>query len=188
MDTFSLQYFDNYFSYAIYLQQAVIGFILTGSLLILVGGLSTHCFEIFECRYLVHCGWCFYGLMYTGVLILGFITLSMGSVGYNFCMYFNDMLTQESEYTRIGDEYSQNIFNNLDVCLFSDGNALAKFDIDDEMKTVTELFTNIATYYDYDNPSSTNYVDLAISTGKLTGWISAIQKYKLGVYIDSNPL
>ena len=55
------------------------------------------------------------------------------------------------------------------------------------MRTVTQLFTNIATYYDYDNPSSTNYVDLAISTAKLTGWISAIQKYKNGVYIDSNP-
>lgn len=56
--------------------------------------------------------------MYTGILVLAFITLSMGSVGYNFCVYFNSALTQESEYTRIGDNYSQNIFNRLDVCLF----------------------------------------------------------------------
>ena len=75
--------------------------------------------------------------MYTGILVLGFVTLSMGSVGYSFCVYFHDMLNTESDYTRIGDEYSQNIFNRLDVCLFSDGDALSKFDIADEMLTVT---------------------------------------------------
>jgi hypothetical protein len=136
---------------------------------------------------MVHCGWCFYGWMYVGVLALSFITLSMGAVSYNFCLYFEGMLKDPSEYGRISDAYSQNAFNRLDVCLFEDGDALRKFDISDEMRTVTNLFTDISTYYDYDNPSSTNYVDLSISTAKLTGWISAIEKYKDGVYVDSNP-
>ena len=85
MDTFSQQYFDDYFSYGLYLQQAVIGFVLTGGILMLVGGLSTHSFDIWKCRYIVHCGWCFFGLMYAGILVLTFVTLSMGSVGFNFC-------------------------------------------------------------------------------------------------------
>lgn len=53
------------------------------------------------------------------------------------------------------------------------------------MTVVMDLFTNISAYYDYDNPSSANYVDLDISTGKIQGWINAIEKYRLGVYIDS---
>lgn len=75
--------------------------------------------------------------MYTGILALGFVTFSMGSVGFTFCSYFNSALTQEDSYTRIGDSYSQNVFNRLDVCIFDDGNVLKKFDIHDEMSTVT---------------------------------------------------
>ena len=56
------------------------------------------------------------------------------------------------------------------------------------MQTVTDLFTNIQTYYDYTNTISTNYINLAISTGKISGWISAINNYKLGVYIDTDPV
>lgn len=55
------------------------------------------------------------------------------------------------------------------------------------MRTVTDLFTNITAYFDYDNPSSTNYIDLARAAGRINGWISAIDKYRLGVYIDSRP-
>lgn len=79
------------------------------------------------------------------------------------------------------------MFNRLDVCILGDGNVLKKFNIDNEMKTVTDLFTNISTYFDYDNPSSSNYIDLAISSGKIQGWINAIENYRLGVYIDSRP-
>ena len=40
------------------------------------------------------------------------------------------------------------------------------------MRTVTDLFTNISKYYDYDNPLSKNYIDLAISTNKINTWIN----------------
>lgn len=55
------------------------------------------------------------------------------------------------------------------------------------MQTVTDVFSNIETLYDYMNTQSSNYIDLAISPGKVTGWISAIDNYRLGVYIDSQP-
>lgn len=55
------------------------------------------------------------------------------------------------------------------------------------METVTALFTNIQSYYDLTNTVSTNYVNLAISTSKISGWITAVSNYKLGVYVDTNP-
>ena len=80
------------------------------------------------------------------------------------------------------------MFNRLDVCILGAGDALTQFDISDEMKVVMELFTNIITYYDYDNPSSSNYIDLDISTGKISGWVNAIEKYRLGIYKDSRDI
>lgn len=136
---------------------------------------------------MVHCGWFLYSLMYFGMLVLAFITLSLGTVGYYSCQYFNASMTNSTQYQKIGQKYSQNVFNRLDVCILGDGNVLKKFNINNEMKTVTDLFTNITAYFDYDNPSSSNYIDLAISTSKIQGWMTAMQKYRLGVYVDSRP-
>ena len=85
LDEFADKFFGSYFSYSIYIIQGVIGFVLVSSLLILTGGLSTHCYEIFECRYMVHCGWIIYGLMYFGVLVLAYVTMGLGEVGYAAC-------------------------------------------------------------------------------------------------------
>lgn len=134
---------------------------------------------------MVHCGWFLYSLMYFGMLVLAFITLSLGTVGYYSCQYFNASMTNSTSYQKIGEKYSQNVFNRLDVCILGDGNVLKKFNINNEMKTVTDLFTNITSYFDYDNPSSSNYIDLAISTVKIQGWITAMENYRLGVYVDS---
>lgn len=136
---------------------------------------------------MVHCGWFLYSLMYFGMLVLAFITISLGSVGYYSCQYFNSSMTNSTSYYKIGDKYSQNVFNRIDVCIFSDGNVLKKFNINNEMRTVTDLFTNISTYFDYDNPSSTSYIDLSISTSKLNTWLTEIEKYRLGINIDSRP-
>ena len=56
------------------------------------------------------------------------------------------------------------------------------------MQTVTDLFTNIQTYYDKTNTVSTNYINLAISTGRISGWVAAVNNYKLGVYVDTDPV
>ena len=56
------------------------------------------------------------------------------------------------------------------------------------MQTVTDLFTKIQTYYDKTNTVSTNYINLAISTGRISGWVAAVNNYKLGVYVDTDPV
>jgi hypothetical protein len=53
------------------------------------------------------------------------------------------------------------------------------------MRTVTDVFTNITTYFDQDSPTSSNYINLNLSTGKISGWIAAMENYRLGVFIDS---
>jgi hypothetical protein len=52
------------------------------------------------------------------------------------------------------------------------------------MGTVTKLFSNINTYFDYTNSVSKNYVNLMISTGKISTWMSTIINYKQGIYND----
>ncbi len=34
--------------------------------------------------------------------------------------------------------------------------------------------------------SSDKYVDLSISTGVINGWINAMEKYRLGIYVDAS--
>lgn len=79
------------------------------------------------------------------------------------------------------------MFMRMDTCLFGDGNALSKFSLAQEMGTVTKLFTNIQTYYDYTNTVSKNYVNTAISTSKISAWMTTINNYKLGIYVDYSP-
>lgn len=54
------------------------------------------------------------------------------------------------------------------------------------MNTVTDVFTSIQTYYDYQNSQSVNYIDKNISVNKIQGWIDAMEKYRIGVYKDSD--
>jgi len=76
---------------------------------------------------MVHLGWAIYGLSYIGVIAVTFFVLSVGSISYNFCNYFNQMLTAQVSYNKLGESYTQNLFTRMDTCLFGDGNALEKF-------------------------------------------------------------
>jgi len=51
---------------------------------------------------MVHLGWTIYGLSYVGVVVVTFFTLSVGSISYNFCTYFNQMLTVQVAYNKLG--------------------------------------------------------------------------------------
>lgn len=84
------------------------------------------------------------------------------------------MISNQAVYNQINAAYTQNAFGRIDTCIFGDGNALSKFSVAQEMETVETLFTNIQTYLDYTNSASNNYVNLAISPNKITGWINAI--------------
>lgn len=68
--------------------QIVYGVALTGSLVLLLGLVSSHSFELLSCRYMVHLGWTIYALIYFGVIYLTYTLLSLGSISYNFCSYF----------------------------------------------------------------------------------------------------
>ena len=107
--------------------QGIFAFAITGSLIALLGVLATHLFELSICRRMVHLGWTIYGLIYAGVIIVTFTSLSLGSIGYGFCSYFDLMLTDSTSFNLLGQAYTQNAFMRLDTCIFGDGNALSKF-------------------------------------------------------------
>jgi len=73
--------------------EGVIGFILAASVFILFGVISTHVLDIIACRTMVTLGWVIYGIMYFGIVILVFGFLSVGSIGYQFCNYFDAMVS-----------------------------------------------------------------------------------------------
>ena len=85
-----------------YVSEGMVGLILAGSIFILFGTVSTHILDIMACRSMVNLGWVIYAFTYFGIVALTFIFLSMGSVGYNFCNYFDQMVTNKAEFNRIG--------------------------------------------------------------------------------------
>lgn len=121
---------------------------MAASLLIILGVVSTHLFDILACKSMVNLGWVLYGITYFGVIAIVFVFLAMGNLGYTFCSYYNSMINTRASFDLLSEYYSQNVFTRLDVCLFGDGNILQKFNLENEMETVTNLFTNIQTYYD----------------------------------------
>jgi hypothetical protein len=91
-DTFASKYFDSSFSSAISTFQGIFAVALTGSLLVMLGVLATHLFDLLTCRLMVHLGWAIFGLVYVGVIVVMFVVLSVGSIGYGFCNYYQSML------------------------------------------------------------------------------------------------
>ena len=95
-------YFVTYFGMLLSTLEGIMACVLTGSLLVLLGTLSAHFFNLLTCRSMVHIGWTIFGLAYVGVIILTFILLSVGSVGYGFCNYLQVMLTNQTAYAELG--------------------------------------------------------------------------------------
>ena len=96
--------------------------------------------------------------------------MPIASAGYTFCQYFNASLSNQSEFSRIGEYYSQNVLSKLNVCLFGDGNVLKKFQIEDEMNTIALMFENIELFKEYENATNDKYVDQTISSNRLDSW------------------
>ena len=126
---FNSDYFINKFGSSLTIFQAVFGLALAGSLIILLGLSATHLFGLHNCRYMVHLGWTIYGLTYFGVIMVTYQLVSVGSISYNFCRYYKDMLNVQVSYDKLGEAYTQNMFTRLDVCIFGNGNAMEKFEI-----------------------------------------------------------
>lgn len=130
IDKFSSNYFNPIFNWGVYVVEVVIGFVLVASIAVIIGSVSVHILDIYDCRYFLHFGWVAFGLTYFGVILTCFMLLPMGSMGYTFCDYYYGMLTTDTEFARIGDSYSQNPLSKLDICIRGNGNVLQKFNIE----------------------------------------------------------
>ena len=56
------------------------------------------------------------------------------------------------------------------------------------MLTVSNIFTNINKFNDYDDSTSNNYIDVSLSSQKILDWNTTINNYRLGVLKDVNNL
>jgi len=54
------------------------------------------------------------------------------------------------------------------------------------MKTVEDLFVNTQNFLDMQTVGNTKYVDMTIVAGKLLGWMTAMNQYGSGIYIDAD--
>ena len=112
----------------------------------------------------------------------------MGSLGYTFCEYYGAMLVNQTQFQRLGDYDTQHILNRLDVCIYGDGNVLTKFQIAEEMETVSDLFVNIELFNEYDDSTNDKYIDQTLSQTEISDWIDKLEDLKIGKSRDDDPL
>lgn len=86
------EYFTNYFSSFLHSIQIIISVCLVGTMLTLIGSFSTATFQILDCRKMVHMGWVIFSFSFIGGLILMYLFISVGSIGYGFCQYYDGFL------------------------------------------------------------------------------------------------
>lgn len=56
------------------------------------------------------------------------------------------------------------------------------------MGTVSNIFTNINTFNNYENSTNTNYVNEQLSRQKILTWNTTVNNYRLGITKDVDPL
>lgn len=140
---------------------------------------------------MVHLGWVAYGVTYFGVAALCFIFFSFGGISYQFCQFYGGMISSNSSFNNFATITGANSFNRffqkINTCFYGDGNIMSQFAINKEMKTVSTLYASISTYLNMRDSTTAQYVDLSQSTNKIQGWINAMEKYRLGIYVDADP-
>jgi hypothetical protein len=95
VDTFSNTVFDKIFNWGLYLIQGVLAFIVAASILILLGVVATHSFELLSCKASVHLGWIAYGITYFGIIAISFMLLSLGGISYSFCQFYEGIILNQ---------------------------------------------------------------------------------------------
>lgn len=188
---FSNDYLSYASNYGIYVMEAIFGLILLGSMISLLGLLSTHIFDLLKCIKMVHGGWVLYGFMYFAVVAVMFAMLVIGGVSNSFCEYFGTVINSSSSFASFSSQTDggslSKVSRYMDVCFFGDGNILKKFAVAEEMKTVSALFENTQKYINMQTVGDVQYVDLTASTTKILGWMNAMNQYALGIYQDADP-
>lgn len=64
---------------------------------------------------------------------------------------------------------------------------MKEFSIKQETKTLSDLYAEIETFQNMRDSTTAQYIDLNFSPTKISGWIAAMEKYRLGVYVDADP-
>jgi hypothetical protein len=95
------EYFVQYFSMFLYAVQIIISVCLVGTMLTLIGSFSTATFQILECRKMVHLGWFIFAFSFAGGLILMYLFVGVGSIGYGFCQYYEGLLNGQDVFQTI---------------------------------------------------------------------------------------
>lgn len=130
--------------------------------------------------------------MYLAVLGVLFIFLTVGGLSYSFCEYFAGIIRTRTGYLDyVAASASASNFNKffgyLDVCFFQDGNILKKFELSQEMKSVSDVFTNSQTFLNMQTAGNSLYVDTSIAPTKIMDWTASVNSYGLGIPYDAYP-
>jgi hypothetical protein len=190
LNNFSADVFDSLFDWALYLIEAIIVFIMVASVLILTGVVATHFYEVYSCKTCVHLGWVTFGITYFGVVVIAFFFFAMGGLCYSFCEFYSGLITAQSSFSSFAETSHPTSFNRifakLNVCFYGNGSITSSFLLNKEIQTVSQLYSEINTYLNMRDSSNAAYVDLSYSPNKITGWINAVDKYRLGIYEDAS--
>jgi hypothetical protein len=189
--SFQQQFISVALGQGLYVIQAVFGVILLGCLISLLGIISSHIFELFGCKNLVYGGWVLLGLMYFAVLGVLFLFLTVGGLSYSFCEYFGEIIGTRTGYVNyVAASASASSFNKffgyLDVCFFQDGNILKKFELAQEMKSVSDVFLNSQTFLNMQTAGNSLFVDTSVAPTKIMNWTATVNSYGLGVPYDAD--
>ena len=65
---------------------------------------------------------------------------------------------------------------------------LTKFQIAEEMETVSDLFVNIELFNEYDDSTNDKYIDQTLSQTEISDWIDKLEDLKIGKSRDDDPL
>jgi hypothetical protein len=63
---------------------------------------------------------------------------------------------------------------------------MSEFNIKQDTMTVSQLYSEIETFINMRDSSKTQYIDMTYSTNKISSWMTAMDQYKLGIYVDAN--
>lgn len=182
LNSFSSDVFESLFSWALYLMEAILAFIMVGSVLTLMGVIATHCFEMYSCKTCVHLGWVTFGVTYFGIVVICFFFFGLGGLSYSFCQFYSGILTSQSAYSAFTETAKptsfNRIFSKMSVCFYGDGSITSSFMLKDEIQTVSKLYAETNTYLDMRDSSKAAYVDLGYSPAKISAWMATMGKYK----------
>jgi hypothetical protein len=131
INNFSSDIFESLFSWGLYLIEAILAFILVGSVMTLMGVIAAHFFEVYTCKTCVHLGWVTFGLTYFGIVVIGFFFFGMGGLSYSFCQFYSGILTNQAEYNTFTQNSKPTSFNRvfakMAVCFYGNGSITSSF-------------------------------------------------------------